>query len=134
MRGVGAAGGYLGLIPRDDGPWVAVQVFESESLAGAWQELDEFEGSEYQRVLIPVSRMRMRVALLGERLRPRPLKASAYGTSNSFPAVCLDSSAECALPASPNGSSAVDVHLQPAIRDPAQQLRRAGRKPSCVAT
>ena len=52
--GWGAAGGYLGLIPRDDGPWVAVQVFESESLAGAWQELDEFEGSEYQRVLIPV--------------------------------------------------------------------------------
>ena len=45
--GWGAAGGYLGLIPRDDGPWVAVQVFESESLADAWQELDEFEGGEY---------------------------------------------------------------------------------------
>ena len=52
--GWGAAGGYLGLIPRDDGAWVSVQVFESESLAGAWQELDEFEGSEYQRVLIPI--------------------------------------------------------------------------------
>src|SRR6478735_827226 len=52
--GWGAAGGYLGLIPRDDGPWVAVQVFESESLADAWQELDAFEGSEYRRVLIPV--------------------------------------------------------------------------------
>lgn len=52
--GWGAAGGYLGLIPRDDGPWVAVQVFESESLTDAWRELDEFEGSEYRRVLIPV--------------------------------------------------------------------------------
>ena len=52
--GWGAAGGYLGFIPRDDGPWVSVQVFESESLAGAWQELDEFEGSEYRRVLIPI--------------------------------------------------------------------------------
>ena len=52
--GWGAAGGYLGLIPRDDGPWVAVQVFESESLADAWHELDAFEGSEYRRVLVPV--------------------------------------------------------------------------------
>jgi gamma-glutamylcyclotransferase (GGCT)/AIG2-like uncharacterized protein YtfP len=52
--GWGAAGGYLGLIPRDDGPWVAVQVFESESLDDAWRALDEFEGSEYRRVLIPV--------------------------------------------------------------------------------
>ena len=52
--GWGAAGGYLGLIPRDDGPWVTVQVFESESLDDAWQELDAFEGSEYRRVLIPL--------------------------------------------------------------------------------
>ena len=52
--GWGAAGGYLGLVPRDDGPWVAVQVFESESLAEAWRELDAFEGSEYKRVLIRV--------------------------------------------------------------------------------
>jgi len=40
-EGIWAAGGYLGLIPRDDGPWVAVQVFESESLTDAWRELDE---------------------------------------------------------------------------------------------
>ena len=52
--GWGAAGGYLGLIPRDDGLWVSVQVFESEALAGAWQELDEFEGSEYRRVEIQI--------------------------------------------------------------------------------
>jgi gamma-glutamylcyclotransferase (GGCT)/AIG2-like uncharacterized protein YtfP len=52
--GWGASGGYPGLIPRDDGPWVAVQVFESASLTDAWWELDAFEGSEYRRVLIPV--------------------------------------------------------------------------------
>ena len=52
--GWGAAGGYLGLIPRDDAPWVTVQVFQSPSLTDAWAELDEFEGSEYRRVLIPV--------------------------------------------------------------------------------
>lgn len=52
--GWGAGGGYPGLIPRDDGPWVSVQVFTSESLSGAWEELDAFEGSEYQRVEVPV--------------------------------------------------------------------------------
>jgi gamma-glutamylcyclotransferase (GGCT)/AIG2-like uncharacterized protein YtfP len=52
--GWGAAGGYLGLLPRDDGPWVDVQVFESPALSGAWPELDAFEGSEYQRVVLPI--------------------------------------------------------------------------------
>jgi gamma-glutamylcyclotransferase (GGCT)/AIG2-like uncharacterized protein YtfP len=52
--GWGAAGGYLGLIARDDGPWVSVQVFESDSLTEAWEELDAFEGSEYRRVEVPV--------------------------------------------------------------------------------
>jgi hypothetical protein len=52
--GWGAAGGFPGLIPRVDGPWVAVQVLESESLSGAWRELDEFEGEEYRRVTVPV--------------------------------------------------------------------------------
>jgi gamma-glutamylcyclotransferase (GGCT)/AIG2-like uncharacterized protein YtfP len=52
--GWGAAGGFPGLIPREDGPWVAVQVLESESLANAWRELDEFEGEEYRRVAVVV--------------------------------------------------------------------------------
>ena len=52
--GWGAAGGYLGLLPRDDGPWVNVQVFESDALTDAWSELNAFEGSEYQRVVLPV--------------------------------------------------------------------------------
>jgi len=52
--GWAAAGGYPGLVPRDDGPWVSVQVFESPALMDAWAELDAFEGSEYRRMLIPV--------------------------------------------------------------------------------
>ena len=52
--GVGCGGRLPGPHRAIDGPWVTVQVFESESLADAWQELDAFEGSEYRRVLIPV--------------------------------------------------------------------------------
>ena len=52
--GWGAAGGFPGLLPRDDGPWVAVQVLESPALASAWPELDEFEGEEYRRTIVPV--------------------------------------------------------------------------------
>jgi len=52
--GWGAAGGFPGLLPRRDGPWVAVHVLESPSLTSGWQALDEFEGSEYRRVVVPV--------------------------------------------------------------------------------
>jgi gamma-glutamylcyclotransferase (GGCT)/AIG2-like uncharacterized protein YtfP len=52
--GWGAAGGFPGLIPREDGPWVDVQVFESSALRKAWPELDEFEGDEYLRTVVPV--------------------------------------------------------------------------------
>ena len=52
--GWGAAGGFPGLLPRDDGPWVAVEVLESPSLIDGWAALDEFEGAEYQRVIVPV--------------------------------------------------------------------------------
>ena len=52
--GWGAAGGFPGLVPRDEGPWVAVQVFESAVLRAAWPELDEFEGDEYQRTIVTV--------------------------------------------------------------------------------
>ena len=52
--GWGAAGGFPGLIPRDDGPWVPVHVFESKALTSAWPELDAFEGDEYVRVIVRV--------------------------------------------------------------------------------
>jgi gamma-glutamylcyclotransferase (GGCT)/AIG2-like uncharacterized protein YtfP len=52
--GWGAAGGFPGLIPRPGAPWVPVQVFESDELPSAWAALDEFEGSEYRRVMVDV--------------------------------------------------------------------------------
>lgn len=52
--GWGAAGGFPGIMPREDGPWVEVQVFRSSLLQGAWPELDAFEGDEYRRELVPV--------------------------------------------------------------------------------
>ena len=52
--GWGAAGCYPGLVPREDGPWVDVQFFESAALTEEWSELDAFEGSEYRRVLVSV--------------------------------------------------------------------------------
>ena len=52
--GWGAGLGYPGLRPRIDGDLVAVQVLTAPSLVGAWPMLDEFEGDEYQRVLVPV--------------------------------------------------------------------------------
>ena len=52
--GWGAAGGFPGLVPRTDGPWVTVHVLQSNELPDAWPELDAFEGVEYRRVLIPV--------------------------------------------------------------------------------
>lgn len=53
-EGWGATGGFPGLVPRDDGAWVTVHVLESPALPDAWRDLDEFEGSEYERILIPV--------------------------------------------------------------------------------
>jgi len=52
--GWGAAHGYPGLVPRADGPWVPVHVLESPALPSGWHELDDFEGSEYRRILLPV--------------------------------------------------------------------------------
>ena len=52
--GWGATGGFPGLVPNPASGWVAVDVLESPKLIGAWRELDSFEGSEYQRVLIAV--------------------------------------------------------------------------------
>lgn len=52
--GWGANMGYPGIILDELGPPVAGFVFSSESLASAWKVLDEFEGQEYQRCLVPV--------------------------------------------------------------------------------
>jgi gamma-glutamylcyclotransferase (GGCT)/AIG2-like uncharacterized protein YtfP len=51
-----AAGlGYPALILDPDGPPVAVQIFESTDLPDHWSRLDDFEGTEYRRVVTNVS-------------------------------------------------------------------------------
>lgn len=53
-EGWAVALGYRALRPRPGGAVVAVQVLLSPRLADAWPALDEFEGPEYQRILVPV--------------------------------------------------------------------------------
>jgi gamma-glutamylcyclotransferase (GGCT)/AIG2-like uncharacterized protein YtfP len=50
-QGWGAALGYPALVLDDNGAQVHGLVFTSENLQQHWQSLDEFEGSEYERVL-----------------------------------------------------------------------------------
>lgn len=54
VSGWGAELGYPALRPRIRGPAVSVRVLAAAGLADAWPALDELEGSEYQRVLVPV--------------------------------------------------------------------------------
>ncbi|GAA1918672.1 gamma-glutamylcyclotransferase [Microbacterium aoyamense] len=53
-RGWAAGSGFPGLIIDPAGPVVAVLVLTSVDLADHWPRLDEFEGDEYERVLIAV--------------------------------------------------------------------------------
>ena len=52
--GWGAEQGYPGFRPRDGGEAVEVWVLRASRLAGAWPELDRFEGEGYRRILVPV--------------------------------------------------------------------------------
>jgi gamma-glutamylcyclotransferase (GGCT)/AIG2-like uncharacterized protein YtfP len=52
--GWGAELGYPGFRPRAGGEAVAVWVLRASRLAGAWSELDRFEGEGYRRILVPV--------------------------------------------------------------------------------
>jgi gamma-glutamylcyclotransferase (GGCT)/AIG2-like uncharacterized protein YtfP len=52
--GWGAEQGYPGFRPRVGGEAVAVWVLRASRLAGAWPELDRFEGEGYRRILVPV--------------------------------------------------------------------------------
>jgi gamma-glutamylcyclotransferase (GGCT)/AIG2-like uncharacterized protein YtfP len=53
--GWAAPGGYLGLVLDPAGPLVNVQVFESPDLPHHWTRLDDFEGSDYRRVVTQVT-------------------------------------------------------------------------------
>lgn len=54
-KGLGAAVGYPGIIVgNDSGNCVDGWLLTSDALKEHWDELDEFEGQEYQRILVPV--------------------------------------------------------------------------------
>lgn len=54
QEGWGAAAGYPGIVLDEHGDEVHGFLFSSESLAGHWARLDEFEGEGYERVLTTV--------------------------------------------------------------------------------
>jgi gamma-glutamylcyclotransferase (GGCT)/AIG2-like uncharacterized protein YtfP len=53
--GWGATEGYPAMTYDEKGPQVDVQVFESNALPDHWQRIDEFEGVQYVRTLVPVA-------------------------------------------------------------------------------
>ena len=55
-RGWGAAIGYPGLVLDEAGDEIQGFLFSSAKLADHWEELDRFEGEDYQRVLVTVHR------------------------------------------------------------------------------
>jgi len=54
QNGWGASLGYSAFHPREGGTAVPAQVLSSEALADAWPMLDDFEGADYRRILVPV--------------------------------------------------------------------------------
>lgn len=53
-EGWGQTEGYPALVYDQAGPEVAVQVLESDDLPQHWARIDEFEGSQYRRSVVPV--------------------------------------------------------------------------------
>ena len=52
--GWGLTGGFPGMRWRPGGIQFPVKMFVSTTLVDHWARLDEFEGPEYQRILVPV--------------------------------------------------------------------------------
>ncbi|WP_064603781.1 gamma-glutamylcyclotransferase family protein [Photobacterium sp. J15] len=52
--GWGAEMGYPGIDLDENGDEINGFVFSSENLSAHWEELDQFEGEAYERVLVPV--------------------------------------------------------------------------------
>jgi gamma-glutamylcyclotransferase (GGCT)/AIG2-like uncharacterized protein YtfP len=52
--GWGSDIGFPGIVWQPSGPKVKVHLFMSDQLPEHWQRLDQFEGVEYQRSLVPV--------------------------------------------------------------------------------
>ncbi|AHY48265.1 AIG2-like family (plasmid) [Rubrobacter radiotolerans] len=81
--GWGAALGYPGFRPRDEGDAVTVSVLVSASLADAWPDLDRFEGPGYERILVPVFPAQSGPKQTGE-LRPYTV-ANLYAAAEADP-------------------------------------------------
>ena len=61
-QGWGAEMGYPGIVLDDTGDEIKGYLFCSEDLDDHWGELDDFEGEEYQRVLITVKTIDQKAA------------------------------------------------------------------------
>ena len=55
QHGWGSAQGYPAMTYDENGQEIPVQVFESEELSLDWPRIDQFEGVEYVRTLVPVA-------------------------------------------------------------------------------
>lgn len=53
-RGWSDGWGYPGFIPEPGGSAVEVMVLSTPLLSAAWGALDDFEGAEYRRIVVPV--------------------------------------------------------------------------------
>ncbi len=56
LQGWGATEGFPAMIWIPDGEKIWVQLFTSQALPHYWNRIDEFEGDDYQRILVPVER------------------------------------------------------------------------------
>ena len=54
-HGWGATEGYPAMTYDENGSEIEVEVFESGALPEHWKRVDEFEGVQYVRTLVPVS-------------------------------------------------------------------------------
>ncbi|NQY13391.1 MAG: gamma-glutamylcyclotransferase [Henriciella sp.] len=70
--GWGAAEGYPGIRLDPEAPRVDVQVLESPDLPEHWPRLDEFEGEEYERVIVTVVCDGLMIEACIYALRPEP--------------------------------------------------------------
>lgn len=52
--GWGSEVNYPGFKPREDGGNVSAKILTSSRLPTAWTAIDEFEGEDYRRILVPV--------------------------------------------------------------------------------
>lgn len=52
--GWGATLGYPAFRPRTGGTILKIKVLRSDALPQGWKDVDDFEGPEYQRILVPV--------------------------------------------------------------------------------